>query len=172
MSLPAESFPLRAVGSNVLLRTVKEDSRVLLLEMKDKGVMRFGEVVGLGSYWTMDLPWFPPIPQQSRARSEELEREQRRRIGQFGVSDWKPMIMTPDSLTRRKPMGVYTVGHALRAGDVKAGDLVVYNNARVYDTFRHEEDDILVYPGIWLEGVVTDTHLDNPRVRRFARAEL
>jgi hypothetical protein len=173
VSIPAKDFPLRAIGGNVLLRRLKEDHRVFLNETKNKGVLQLGEVVGLGSRWTQDAPWFPPIPQQDRARSERLEREQRALVGEApGVTPWKPMIRTPDSLTRRKPPPQFSLGHKLALGDINIGDLVYYSTPRIYDHFEYEGDDIIIYPGCWLYGVVTDTYLADPTVRRTERVDV
>lgn len=166
--LRPEDFPFRAVGGNVLLRRVRMDGKILLLQNRADGILQVGEVLGLGGRWTQDAKWWPPMGQQNKQRAETLEREGRALVGERGVSEWKPMWRYPDSSTPRKPSPVFTPMHAGLLDSLKVGDLVVFTNARVYDTFKWENEDILVYPGCWIHGVVTDTHLDNfPSLRRY-----
>jgi hypothetical protein len=52
--------------------------------------------------------------------------------------------------------------------DLKVGDLVVYTQARCYDVFPWNGEDILVYPGDWLHGRVEETSLaEHPELRRY-----
>ena len=61
-------------------------------------------------------------------------------------------------------------GGRYEALDLKAGDLIVYNQARVYDHFRWEHEDILVYPGYWVLGIVKDGVLvEHPELRRYEK---
>lgn len=63
-----------------------------------------------------------------------------------------------------KPGGRY------EALDLKTGDLVVYNQARVHDHFRWLHEDILVYPGYWVLGIVKDGVLvERPELRRYEK---
>lgn len=53
---------------------------------------------------------------------------------------------------------------------LERGALVVFNQARVHDHFRYLHEDILVYPGEWLLGVVTSGFLaENPGERQYDR---
>jgi hypothetical protein len=153
-------LPFRAVGGNVLLRRVKQDGSILTLEGFDSRVMQLAEVVGLGGRWTQGAQWFPPPPTIDKYRNAILD---------SGSLDpgWRP----PDLSNRARPKPpVFTEAHEDLLRDLKVGDLVVYITARVYDHFRYESQDILVYPGNWIQGVVTDFHLaDRPEVRRYER---
>lgn len=157
-----QDFPFKAVGSNVILREVKVDVASLLVERKSnsKSVLRLGEVQSVGAYWTMNRVWYPPIPQQRRTPLLD---------GSWDA-DWKPEVI-PEKPRLRPP--IWTQAHADRFGDIKQGDLVIYNNARVYDTFTWQEQDFLIYPGCWIHAVVVEGHLaDNPDLRRYDHAEL
>lgn len=159
----SEHLPFRAVGGNVLLRRVKQDGMLLTVEGFDSRVLQLAEVVGLGSRWNQDRKWLPPMPTQSKERSRTL-------IDGTQDPDWKPMWRYPDSSTPRPPPVVFTEGHRARIEDLSIGDLVVYVTSRVYDHFQWREHDILVYPGNWLLGVVTETHLaERPELRRYER---
>lgn len=168
MKRRAEEFPFRAVGGNVLLRKIATHSRLILFGYegpKHQPVHQIGEVIGLGSRWTQDRAWFPPMPNQDKARMA--------RLGGPGSPDmhdpdWKPAWKTPDSRTVRTPMAAFTPMHAERATEIQVGDLVVYATPRVYDMFTWHDEVILVYPGNWLVGHVTHAHLvDHPEERPY-----
>lgn len=151
-------IPLRALGGNVLLRKVKQDGTILTLEGFDHRVLQLAEVVGLGGRWTEDKPWSPPMPMHDKHRNGIMD---------DGTLDpnWRP----PDlSGAPRRPCPVFTPMHAERLRDLKVGDLVVYISSRVYDHFRWESFDILVYPGNWIVALVEDSHLTRER-RRYER---
>lgn len=157
-----DEIPLKAVGSNVILREVKADVSFLLVEAKAQGKSpyRIGEVQSLGDQWTMDRVWYPPIPQQRRTPLLDGSWDK----------DWKPEVISEKP--RLRPP-IWTEEHARRVSLVKPGDLVVYINARTYDTFTWNGEDFLLYPGCWLQAVITDTFLaNNPDFRRFDHAEL
>lgn len=153
--LKAKDVPFRAVGGNVLLRRVKGDVSLFLVEGRDDRSLQVGEVCGIGSRWTQDKKWWPPMPRVER-----------------GVLDnGKPdPTWTPPDLSNvpRCPPPRFGVGHVDALVEIAVGSLVVYNKARIYDTFRWEGEDFLVYPGNWIHGVVEDTYLaENPDVRRY-----
>lgn len=164
--LQPTDFPFRAVGGNVLLRRVRLDGRVLVLQDRQDGVLQVGEIVGLGGRWTQESKWWPPFQRQDRQRAEQLERDGRAMVGEKGVSAWKPMWRYPDSSTPRKPEPSFTPMHEKLVAELKVGDLVVFVNSRVYETFKWETEDILVYPGCWLQGIVDGSHL-NEGLRRY-----
>jgi hypothetical protein len=155
-------LPIRAVGGNVLLRRVTQDTALILWGRMQTGVVQLGEVVGLGNRWTQRAPWSPPTPQQSKDRNGRLD------DGRLDPN-WRPMWRYPDSSTPRRPVPVFTHAHEMDLDDLKVGDLVVYNHARVYDHFPFGEFDIFVYPGCWIYGVVTGLHVNDPSVRRYER---
>lgn len=70
--------------------------------------------------------------------------------------------------------GEWTEG-LLRGLELQVGDLVVYNQARVFDHFKWHfgidgECDVLVYPGYWVLGVVRDGLLvQHPELRTYGR---
>lgn len=175
MSIPAREYPIRAVGGNVLLRRVQNadaySSILKLVGGKDGRVLQIGEVLGVGSRWTQDSQWSPPIPNQDRARSESLEREGRALVGERpGVSEWNPMRRFADSSTYRPLPPAFSLGHKLALADVQPGDLVVYNAARIYDYFEFEGDNVLLYPGNWIYGVVEQTNIaEQPELREYDR---
>lgn len=153
--------PLRAVGGNVLLRRVKQDGMILTMEGFDHRTLQLAEVVGLGSRWGQDAKWFPPRVTIDKYRNAIMD------DGSLDPN-WQPPDM---SNVARPPPPVFTEGHALAAeNELHVGDLVVYVTSRVYDHFRYEAHDILVYPGNWIMAVVTDGHLVNrPELRRYER---
>lgn len=52
--------------------------------------------------------------------------------------------------------------------DLKPGDLVVYPTPRVHDHFLWGNTWLLVVPGYWIAGIVTDTYLaDHPEAREY-----
>lgn len=164
----AHALGIRACGGNVLLRRVKQDGGTIIIFDRQPGVLQLGEIIGLGGRWTQDSPWSPPFSQQDKARADDLEREQRALMGAApGVSAWKPMWRFPDSSTPRPPTPVFTPIHEGLVGHLHVGDLVIFNQARVYEVFKWEGDDILVYPGNWILGVVSGLPMDVPEVRRY-----
>lgn len=173
MSIPAKNYPIRPVGGNVLLRRVLntevQSSLLKLVGGKDGRVLQIGEVLGLGSRWTQDAEWWPPMPVENRARAQEIERNQMRQDGIDGpLADWKPMWKTPDSFTRRKKPPAFTFGHKLALSELQVGDLVVYNAARAYDTFEFEGDVCIVYPGNWIYAIVDQAKLvEQPELREY-----
>jgi hypothetical protein len=76
---------------------------------------------------------------------------------------WRPPM--PGATERPKGV-VWTHGHEAILQEVKEGDLVVFNMARVLDHFCHEGADILVYPGNWILGVLDKTCIP-PKPHRF-----
>jgi hypothetical protein len=60
----------------------------------------------------------------------------------------------PDSSTKRKPSASFTPMHAGLVSQLTVGSLVIFVNARVYEKFQWETEEILVYPGCWLYGIV------------------
>lgn len=69
---------------------------------------------------------------------------------------------------------IVSVGPRAQALDptvrLEAGELAVFNQARVHDHFRYLHEDILVYPGEWLLGLVRDTFLaEHPNHRQYDR---
>lgn len=55
--------------------------------------------------------------------------------------------------------------------DLRVGDLVVYPTPRVHDHFTHQEPgseawEVLVLPGYWICGIVTDTYLAEHHLER------
>lgn len=151
-------IPLRAVGGNVLLRKVAMDvhrAGLVVYGGKASTVLQVGEVVGLGGRWTQDAQWFPPMPTPRRTTLDN---------GSWDP-DWKP----PDMTHRARPRPPrFDDAHRAWLETVKVGDLVVYVQSRVYDFFVWEGEDILVYPGNWLHGVVDDSMLAlHPELRRF-----
>lgn len=64
----------------------------------------------------------------------------------------------------------WSAGGRYEALDLKLGDIVVYNQARVFDHFRFHASDILVYPGYWILGIVKDGVLvEHPELRRYEK---
>ena len=136
-------------------------SRILtLIGGRSDGVMQIGEVVGLGGRWNQERAWAPPM--LTPKRGEMLDGSSER--------DWK----APDlSMRPAPPVARFTDGHLRGLDDLKAGDLVVYYNARVYDHFSHDGTDILVYPGNWIVGVVTEALLSEaPELRNYDQADI
>ncbi len=152
------SIPLRGVGGNVLLRKVAMDVHRGQLVVYNGGqgqILQVGEVVGLGGRWTQNRPWQPPMPAPRRPMMPD------------GSPDmaWKP----PD-LSRMPQIqpARFDEAHKAWLEDLKVGDLVVYTQARCYDVFRWEDEDILVMPGDWLHGRVEETSLaEHPELRRY-----
>lgn len=144
----------------MLLRRVREDSPLLIVQNRQQSVMQLGEVLSLGPRWRQDRPWLAslPFPTEDKYRSGVLD---------DGTLDpeWKP---SDRSIAWDRPMSSL----AEFEGELAVGDLVVFTNARVLDHFTWEGDDILVYPGNWLHGVVTGIHLaTNPDLRRYERED-
>ena len=161
--MDAELSPFRAVGGNVHLRRVKHDSPLLLLQETDTRVLQVGELVSCGSRWTQDSVWNPPISLQGQ-KARHLSDQARMLDGSLDP-DWKP-VHVPERPRVRGP--IFTEAHAWLTSEIKPGDLVVYNQARVYETFKYDGQDYLIYPGCWLLGVVKDAHLSmNPHLRRY-----
>lgn len=154
-------IPLRAVGGNVLLRRVAADvhrASLLILGGKSHNVLQIGEVVGLGGRWTQNRPWFPPAPIPHRTTLDN--------------GSWDPDWKAPDLTFRARPKPArFDAGHIEWLQDLKVGDLVVYIQARVYDVFQHDGQDILVYPGDFIQAVVEGTSLDDPKARRYEKDE-
>lgn len=154
-------IPLRAVGGNVLLRRVAMDEHrasLLILGGKTANVLQLGEVVGLGGRWTQNRPWFPPAPVPHRTPLDN--------------GSWDPDWKAPDLTFRARPKPArFDRGHESWLQDLKVGDLVVYIQARVYDVFKHDGHDILVYPGDWIQAVVEDSTLSDPSRRRYEQDE-
>lgn len=174
MTISANEYPIRAVGGNVLLRKIAHADVVTFLKLiggRDGRVLQVGEVLGLGSRWTQERQWFPPFAEQNKARSEELERSQRALLGERGVSAWKPMIRTPDSMTARLPMAAFTMSHKLELSQLAPGDLVIYNQARIFETFPFQGDDVILYPGNWIYAIVEEANLtERPELREYDQA--
>ncbi len=152
-------IPLRACGGNVLLKKVALDahrSGLVVFGGKATTVLQVGEVVGLGGRWTQDQPWFPPVPTPRRTTLDN--------------GSWDPNWKPPDMTHRLRPKPpIFTEEHWLRAIHLlQVGDLVVYVQSRVYDFFVWEGKDILIYPGGWLMGVVTEAAIvTHPELRRY-----
>lgn len=152
-------IPLRAVGGNVLLKKVAADvhrSGLVVYGGKSTTVLQLGEVVGLGGRWTQDRPWFPPMPTPRRTTLDD---------GSWDP-DWKPPDMT--NRVRPKP-AQFNEGHQSWLDGLRAGDLVVYIQSRVYDVFEWEGVDLLVYPGNWILGVAGDLSISEEELRRYER---
>lgn len=72
-------------------------------------------------------------------------------------------------------MGREWIEGPLRSLELQVGDLVVYNQARVFDHFKWHladsgETDVLVYPGDWVLGVVRDGILaQHPELRMYGK---
>ena len=157
MSFP----PFRAVGNRVLLRRLRQDTGRLWLQENSgtREVAQLGEVIGLGARWTADAPWVVPMPRQDRRDVAPM-------LDGSADVEWKPEQI--EELPRVRPEAIGPT-ELLALEDVKPGDVVVFINARVLDTFKWGDQDILVYPGNWLLGVVSDTWLANrPEARRYA----
>lgn len=152
MSLP----PFRAVGGNVLLRRIREDGPLLLLQETDgRRVLQQAEVVSLGARWTQARRWQPPGLQAAAGEMLDGNRE----------TDFRPPDMAMPMLVNPVSFGQ---GHLDVLDEVQAGDLVVYSTARPYDSFKYDGFEYVVYPGNWLYGVVRGTHLaDHPEARRY-----
>ena len=152
-------IPLRACGGNVLLRRVSMDvhrSSLLILGGQSNNVLQMGEVVGLGGRWTQNRPWFPPAPTPHRAPLDN--------------GKWDPDWKAPDLTFRARPKPArFDAGHEEWLRDLKVGDLVIYIQARIYDVFQHDGQDIIVYPGDWIQAVVEDSTLSDPARRRYEK---
>ncbi len=152
-----KALPIRAVGGNVLLRKVAMDVHRSGLVVYGAGnglVLQVGEVVGLGGRWTQDRPWQPPMP---NVQPDYIN-------GRIDPN-WKPPDLSrrPEILPAR-----FAAGHQDWLETVKVGDLVVFTQARAYDVFQFENEDIIVYPGCWLHGRVEETSMaDHPELRRY-----
>ncbi len=159
----AEDIGLRACGGYVLLRRVRQDGSLILLQGIDDRLLQVAEVVGLGGRWAQYRRWSPPFVTPRRGY---LDPEMNG--GKHELEDFKAPEMC--IMPAREPCAWGPEGEALaQLENLKVGDLVVFVNSRTYDYFRWGNDDILVYPGNWLYGVVTETHVaDHPEVRRFA----
>jgi hypothetical protein len=150
-------IPLRAVGGNVLLRKVAMDvhrGNLIVFVSGQSQVLQVGEIVGLGSRWTQDRPWQPPMPNVTRGV----------------LNDGSPdMSWTPPDLSMRPAVlpPRFSAGHQERLALLKPGDLVVYTQARAYDVFNFMGEDILVYPGCWIHGVVEDASINDVSKRRY-----
>ena len=157
----AEDFPFRAVGNRVLMRRVKlDDTQLLLFQERQSAVIQVGEILSVGPRWRSDTPWLAslPWPTQAKGRSSELD------DGTLD-KDFAPMIRTADLPSR--PLDTDKQIPELWC-TIMTGDLVLFTNARILDTFAWEGDDILVYPGNWIHGVVTETYLArSPGARRY-----
>ncbi len=163
LSRPWQDIPLRALGGNVLLRELKLDLSWLLVEhsAKNKTPYRIGEVISLGSRWNQSAVWHPPMPTPKKGVMLDGEGEKEWKAPELHINRWRP------------PPPDFNEAHASLLEDVKPGDLVVYINSRAYDFFTWETDDLIVYPGNWIQGVLRDTFLaDNPDARRFDRQEV
>lgn len=152
----AEDFPFRAVGNRVLLRRVREDSPLVLTMQRQSAVIQLGEVLAVGPRWRANIPWLAalPFPTEDKYRNGVLD---------DGTLDpeWKPSDRSVDFARPSKTTAEFE-------GELSVGDLVLFVNARILDHFHWEGDDILVYPGNWLHGVVTGIHLaDHPDERRY-----
>ncbi len=158
----AEDIPLRACGGNVLLRRVRQDGSLILIQGIDDRLLQVGEVVGLGGRWPQYRPWSPPRVTPRRGYLDPEMNGGKHELEDFKAPDFS---LEPP----RVKHGVFSEAAAAQLDDLKVGDLVVFVNSRAYDHFRWGNDDILVYPGNWIYGVVTGTHVaENPEVRRFA----
>lgn len=69
---------------------------------------------------------------------------------------------------RPKP-AQFNEGHQSWLDGLRAGDLVVYIQSRVYDVFEWEGVDLLVYPGNWILGVAGDLSISEEELRRYER---
>jgi hypothetical protein len=175
-------IPLRGCGGNVLLRRVYEDTSSLWTLQQDPGVVQIGEIVGLGSRWTQQGKWSPPISIQGQ-RQRHLDNDNLylwdKMEDEDGVQevfdplrghrdpDWKPTHVEE----RPRVEAPIFSGELERAiAELRPGDLVLFNNARVYEVFKYDGKDILVYPGNWILAVMTNNHhlVRNPSVRRYA----
>lgn len=157
-----KEIPLRAIGGNVLLRKVAMDAHTCGLVIYNGGqnkVLQIAEVVGLGGRWTQNRPWQPPMPAPRRPLMPD---------GSPDMS-WKP----PDLSRLPQPQPArFGEGHKAWLEDLKVGDLVVYTQARTYDVFPWDGEDILVHPGDWLHGRIEDSTLaEHPELRRYIRDE-
>lgn len=165
------------MGGNVLLRRVREDSPILLNQQADPGVTQVGEIVGLGDRWTQDSVWNPPV---CVAQQKNLHQSRRDYLwgkdadgeevfdprGGHLDPDWKPTYVPERP---RTPGPRFTPAHRASRQAIKVGALVVFINARVYEVFRWETEDLLVYPGNWILGVIEGSYLaDHPDARRYA----
>jgi hypothetical protein len=133
-----------------------EDTSAFLVQERQQQVIQLGEVISIGPKWKADIPWLAalPWPTEDKYRSGLLDDDTL-------DTEWKPM---PRDVDYQRP--AYKEGFF--QGDLEVGDLVLFTNARILDHFHWEGDDILIYPGNWLHGVVTGTFLaDNPAARRY-----
>ena len=155
-----KTFPLRAVGGNVLLRKVAMDvhrSGLVIYSSGQAQIFQIGEVVGLGGRWTQDRPWQPPMPTVRRGTLDNGDPD----------PNWRPpdLSQRPAILPAR-----FAEGHREWLETVKVGDLVVYTQARAYDIFTYKDEDFIVYPGCWLHGTVEHASIaDHPELRRYMK---
>jgi hypothetical protein len=127
-----------------------------MMQERQQDIVQLGEVIGIGSRWRADVTWLAalPFPTEDKYRSGILD---------DGTLDktWTP---SDRSIDFRRP----SVSDAEFEGELAVGDLVLFTNARVLDFFTWDGEDILIYPGNWLHGVVTEVYLsDNPERRRY-----
>jgi hypothetical protein len=158
--MTTSEIPLRAVGGNVLMRKVAMDvhrAGLVVYGGKSSTVLQVGEIVGLGGRWTQDRPWFPPPPIPKRTP--------------LGNGSWDPDWKAPDLTFRARPLPArFDAAHQEWLSTLKVGDLVIYVQSRAYDVFVWEGEDIIVYPGNWIHGLVDETSIAlYPELRRFER---
>lgn len=150
--------PLRAVGGNVLIRKVALDIHrgdLVGFAGTTNTILQIGEIVGLGGRWSQWRPWQPPVPAIRPILMPDGSQD----------PNWRPpdLSMRPAILPGR-----FDEGHIEWLSQLKVGDLVVFTQARAYDTFRWNDEDIIVFPGCWLHGIVEDTAIaDHPELRRY-----
>ncbi len=77
----------------------------------------------------------------------------------------------PDSSTKRAPLPSFTPMHADFLPQLTVGALVIFVNARVYEAFHWETEEILVYPGCWLYGIIENWQ-ESAVGRRYERSPL
>lgn len=121
-------------------------------------MIQLGEVIAIGPRWRADIPWLAALPWPTQAKYRSTELLDGSHDQEHGFSQ-----RTADLPPRPAPKHL-----AEFEGELEVGDLVLFTNARVLDYFHFEGEDILVYPGNWLHGVVTGIHLaDHPEQRRY-----